>query len=781
MQFYSLASGLIWLCLTVLLGETGPDGFMPPYLLSWISTALCEIALLVWPRSWGATTDTWGIALLATKLLRIALLACMSGYTSCILRQSDRYRRVAGEEPSDEETQGLLTSGASGPVDSHISSANSVAYGSLNNELVRKGNDGDDSDGDNDEDNDDDKEIMALQEKRLQEHGGWLGYLRGFVIFLPCILPYKDRYTQFWLLVLISCVVVQRVLTLMIPRQLGTITDALTDYAGLSMNLPSSSNVSPDSRLWKEILIWGLLQFPTSALTTMFKDMANTRVSQFAYTELKAVSFAHVMNLSMDYHTAKSSGRLTKAIEQGTDLTSIIDNIFTAGPMLVDLVIAVIYLSSEFDFYMGFIVLTTSLIHIYATIKGNAKIVPMERVSSERARVENEILYDSITNWPTVAYHNRKKFEQDRYGRAVRTHVMGERKYYDCADYSFAVQDFVMDAGLLVAASVAAYRVTIGFSAVSNFVFLVSYWSSIKEPMASLSWTFRETSAHLVNAEWLFQLLLMKPSVRDKPTAKELSIKEGRVEFQDVSFSYDPQRPIIKGISFTAQSGRSVAFVGETGGGKSTILKLLYRFYDVGQGSITIDGYDIRDMTLDSLRDNLGAVPQDPSVFDQSILENVRYARPGASDEDVIAACKAAQIHDQILRFPAGYGTQLGERGVRLSGGELQRLAIARVILREPKIVILDEATSAVDSQTESSVQKALDILGAGRTMLIVAHRLSTVINADLIIVVEQGSIVEQGTHQELLKEDGRYARLWDMQTTAHGNGSGEASHELGE
>lgn len=694
----------------------------------------------------------------------------MTGYILCSSHRLFHFRKAGrwlGVQCRDEETQDLLAADENSSADEGTSQNNPAGYGSLaGSQLVRRDTSGSEEqpeDLEDENEDEDEKEIRELQKRRLQEHGGWLGYLKGFRIFLPRIVPYKDRYTQFWLVVLIACVAIQRVLTLMIPRQLGAITDALTAHVnhGTGMTLFAS----PDSRLWKEILVWGLLQFPTSAMTTMFKDLASTRVSQFGFAELKSASFAHVMNLSMDYHTSKSSGRLTKAIEQGTDLTLIVDNLFTAGPMLIDLIIAVVYLSSEFDFYMGFIVLTTSLIHIYVTIKGNAKIVPMERVSSERARVESEILYDSVTNWPTVAYHNRKTFEQERYARAVKAHNMGQRRYYDCIDYAFAIQDFVMDGGLLVAASLAAYRASTGSATVSNFIFLVTYWSSIKEPMASLSWTFRETSARLINAEWLFQLLLMQPSVRDKAAASDISVTEGKVEFQDVHFSYDPQRPILRGVSFVAKNGQSVALVGETGGGKSTILKLLYRFYDVEQGSIIIDGQDIRDVTLDSLRDSLGAVPQDPSVFDQSILENVRYARPGATDQDVIAACKAAQIHEQILRFPAGYGTKLGERGVRLSGGELQRLAIARVILREPKIVILDEATSAVDSQTESSVQEALEILGTGRTVFIVAHRLSTVVNADLILVIDQGRIVEQGSHHELLKREGRYSRLWSLQT----------------
>lgn len=708
----------------------------------------------------------------------------MISSTAWILTNRNTGSAVAhkGREASDEETQSLLrhavsplteTSSPHGAVygSTHLS-ADENSQGQTHDESISSADSTDNEDEDEDED---DKEIKQLQQKRLQEKGGWLGYLQGFLIFLPYILPYKDRYTQFWIAVLVVCIAVERVLTVMIPRQLGFITEALGGDSSSSSDdnnnglLTSNTAVSPSwSNLWSELLIWGLLQFPVAAVADLCKNRAKTRISQFAYRELKALSFAHVMNLSMDYHTAKSSGRLTKAIEQGTDLSTIIDNVFTAGPMLIDLAVAAVYLSTAFDFYMGFIVLTTALVHMYVTVKGNALIVPIERVSIERVRVENEVLTDSITNWPTVAYHNRKAFEQDRYASAVRSNIMAQRRHYDGNDYSYFAQSFALDVGMLVAASTAAYRVVSGTSSVSSFVFLIAYWTSIKEPMSMLSWTFRETSAHLISAEWLFQLLQMKPTIRDKPNAGNIAINQGKIEFRNVSFSYDVQRPIIKDISFTAKPNQSIALVGETGGGKSTILKLLYRFYDVTHGSILIDGQDIRDVTLDSLRDSLGAVPQDPSVFDQSILENVRYAHPDATDEDVIAACKAAHIHDQILRFPAGYGTKLGERGVRVSGGELQRLAIARVLLRRPRIVVLDEATSAVDSQTESSVQQALKLLGTGRTVFIVAHRLSTVVNADSIIVIDQGRIAEQGSHHELLARQGPYSKLWSIQTTAH-------------
>lgn len=512
-------------------------------------------------------------------------------------------------------------------------------------------------------------------------------------------------------------------------------------------------------------MIWGLLKFPGNCLTEMVKHMAGDRVSQFAYAQLKSAAFAHVLSLSMDYHSIKSSAKLTKAIEQGTDLSSVVDNFFSAFPMLFDVVIAAIALTSAFDVYMGFIVLTASFLHVYAMLKTNTIVVPRERISSERTRVESEVLYDSVTNWQTVVYHNRAKFEQDRYANAVKNTVMSQRRYYDWISIGTAVQKFTLDAGLILAACLGAMRVATGAAPLSSFVFLVAYWEAIREPMDMISWTFRETSAHLINAEWLFQLLQNKPSVQDRPDARPLHITKGQVEFRDVAFAYDPSRPILKDISFVARSGQSIGIVGETGGGKSTTLKLLYRFYDVNKGAIVIDGQDIRDVTLHSLRDALGAVPQDPSVFDQTIYENIRYAHPDATMDDVIAACKAARIHDQIMSFPDKYNTRIGERGVRLSGGELQRVAIARVILRRSKIVILDEATSAVDSGTEAIVQEALRTLSEGRTVFTVAHRLSTIVNADLILVVDKGMIIERGTHMELLQMQGKYYRLWSAQT----------------
>jgi ABC-type multidrug transport system fused ATPase/permease subunit len=275
-------------------------------------------------------------------------------------------------------------------------------------------------------------------------------------------------------------------------------------------------------------------------------------------------------------------------------------------------------------------------------------------------------------------------------------------------------------------------------------------------------------SSSLIDAERLLQLLNTKPSVADKEGAKDLVVDEGRVEFKDVEFAYDVRKPIIRGVNLQAEGGQTIAFVGETGGGKSTMLKLLFRFYDVTGGSIMIDGQDLRSVTQSSLRDALGLVPQDPVLFNQTILQNIRYARLDATDEDIKDACRAAAIHDDIESFPDKYNSKVGERGVRLSGGQLQRIAIARVLLKNPKIVLLDEATSAIDSAIEEQIQAAFRKLSKGRTTFVIAHRLSTIVEADQIIVIEKGEIAQRGTHHELLELGGKYAELWSKQTAGH-------------
>ncbi|KAK0661411.1 Heavy metal tolerance protein [Lasiodiplodia hormozganensis] len=643
----------------------------------------------------------------------------------------------------DEESRSLLASG-------NIESDGSPSYGSLPSSVHER-----DSDKDDDSD-DEDEEMKELQQKRLEEEGGWWGYLKGFMIFLPLIWPYNNRRMQFWLGILLLAIVVERFLTVLIPRQLGIITDALSN-ADENRYFP-----------WKELLVWAALKIVSvSAGFDLLRTMANTRIAAYSYRQLSSAAFNHVMGLSMDYHSAKSCGEVLKAIEQGADMHNVIETVvFDAGPMLIDLMVAAVYLSSVFDAYMALIIIATSSAYIYAGIRGNSFLATKRREYSEGERKGNEILYDSVSNWQTVTYHNRRRFEQDRYLDAVDGYKAKEVRYFDVMNCVDSAQSLIMALGLLTSAFLAAARIAAGQAPVGHLVLLITYWASIQEPLGHLTWTLRTTASQLIGAERLLQLLQTKPSVVEKPGAPPLRANApGRVVFADAAFAYDPRKPTLRDVTFAAEPGQTVALVGETGGGKSTILKLLLRFYDVTAGAITIDGQDVRDVSLDSLRGALGVVPQDPALFNQSIMENVRYARLDATDEEVREACRAAVVHDKIESFPDGYAARVGERGVKLSGGELQRLAIARVFLTDPRIVLLDEATSAIDSGTEARIQEAFRRLSAGRTTFVIAHRLSTIMHADLILVVDNGRIVERGSHAELLKKGGKYQELWSKQS----------------
>jgi len=322
----------------------------------------------------------------------------------------------------------------------------------------------------------------------------------------------------------------------------------------------------------------------------------------------------------------------------------------------------------------------------------------------------------------------------------------------------------VLLSGLLAGAFLAVYQVSHKQATPGQFIMLLTYWSQLVAPLTFFATLGKNISKDLIEAEQLLEIMQTKPTVVSKEKAPPLQFKGGHVRFNSVSFSYNSKKQILKNVDFEATPGETIAFVGATGAGKSTILKLLDRFYDVTEGSIEIDDQDIRDIDLFSLRAQIGVVPQDPILFDDTIMNNVRYAKLSATDEEVYEACKAASIHEQILTFADGYQTRVGERGTKLSGGELQRVAIARAILKRPAIVLLDEATSAVDTETEQRIQEALQTLCKGRTTFIVAHRLSTIMNADHIIVVTGGELVEQGSHEELIRANGKYADLWSKQ-----------------
>lgn len=508
-----------------------------------------------------------------------------------------------------------------------------------------------------------------------------------------------------------------------------------------------------------------ILQFPISVSIEILKNIARTRILQFADRQLKTASVNHVMDLSMDYHTSKSTGQVILTLGSSTYISGLMDHVLDLIPIVSDLTIALLYLAYTIDPSVAYVVFVFMLITVYLNQKNNDWQLPFCKDYVDATLQESSTLHHILGNWYTAVIHNRTRYEKERYARVLDASLRAKRRQSAASEAFGAITSLLDHFSLFIAMYIAACRAVDGASAVNAVIFLSSYWSSVTTPMNQLLWTYQYVIKTILYSEWLHQLLQTQPMVGDKSDAQPLTITSGKVEFNNVSFSYEPDRTILDNISFSAERGQSIAIVGETGGGKSTILKLLCRFYDTTGGNVTIDGQDVRNITIESLRDCLGIVPQTASMLNETIMENLQYAKAGVTEAEIYDACKAACVHDQIMSFPQGYSSVVGEGGVRLSGGELQRIAIARVLLRQPEIAVLDEATSSVDSETEANLQSALRELGKGRTVFVVAHRLSTITGADMILLIDDGKITERGRHSELVAAGGKYARLWEMQT----------------
>ena len=372
-----------------------------------------------------------------------------------------------------------------------------------------------------------------------------------------------------------------------------------------------------------------------------------------------------------------------------------------------------------------------------------------------------------MVSYETVKYFNAEQYEYDRYRSAVRDFQTAEYKVLLSLNIMNVSQNLVFTLGLLITCFLAAYQVTTGQQKVGRFVALLFYMAQLQSPLNFFGTFYRSIQSAMINSERMLELFKEQPTVVDEPQARDLPSCRGEISFNDVQFAYDPRKPALDGLTFRCAPGTTTALVGESGGGKSTVFRLLFRFYNVGDGSIKIDSHDVKDITIDSLRRHIGVVPQDTVLFNETLMYNLKYANPAATDEQVYEACRAASIHEKILGFPDGYDARVGERGLKLSGGEKQRVAIARTILKDPRIILLDEATAALDGETEQHIQTGLDKLSQGRTTLVIAHRLSTIASADQILVLHSGKVVETGTHEDLLNLKGKYASMWRKQIRA--------------
>ena len=499
------------------------------------------------------------------------------------------------------------------------------------------------------------------------------------------------------------------------------------------------------------------------------RDVLFASVGQNAVRTLARETFDHLHKLSLRFHLQRRTGGLSRVIERGTKgiETIVRFTMLNTAPTLVEFVITgAIFIVMFGVSYLGVLVVTVWL-YLWFTVKASNWRIAIRRDMNESDTDANGKAIDSLLNFETVKYFANEKMEADRFDKSMERYERSAIRIWTSLGWLNFGQAAIFYSGTVIIGIMAVLGVLNKTLTLGDFVLLNTFLMQIYRPLNFIGFVYREIRQGLTDIEEMFKLLDQPPEIQDKPGAKALSITGPVIRFEDVRFHYDADRPILKGVSFEVPAGKTVAVVGPSGAGKSTISRLLYRFYDVIEGRVTIDDQDIRDVTQQSLRAAIGMVPQDTVLFNDTIAYNIRYGRPDASDADVRRAAELAQIHTFIESLPKGYDTPVGERGLKLSGGEKQRVAIARTILKGPPILILDEATSALDTKTEQDIKAALDRVAENRTTLVIAHRLSTIINADEIIVLRDGEIAERGTHYRLLSKQGLYAQMWNRQREA--------------
>jgi len=498
------------------------------------------------------------------------------------------------------------------------------------------------------------------------------------------------------------------------------------------------------------------------------RDAVFARVAQRALRALALQTFRHIHAMSMRYHITRKTGGLSRIIERGVKGVDFLLRflLFSIAPLVLELLLVGIILWTLFDIW--YLVVVAAVIAAYTafTFKVTEWRVRLRREMNDQDTDANQKAIDSLLNYETVKYFGAEQREAERYDAAMAGYERAALQTAQSLAFLNFGQSFLITGGLIIVMVMAAMGVQDGSMTVGDFVMVNAYMIQITMPLNFLGTVYREIRQALVDMGEMFEMLEKNPDVDEKQDADVLNVQGAAIQFDKVEFGYDPARPILKGVSLDVGPGQTLAVVGPSGSGKSTIGRLLFRFYDVQAGAVRIDGQDVRDVTQDSLHAAIGVVPQDTVLFNDTIGYNIAYGRDGVSQEEIEEAARAAQIHDFIASLPEGYATQVGERGLKLSGGEKQRVGIARTLLKNPPILLLDEATSALDTQTEGEIQEALARAAQGRTVIMIAHRLSTVSGADRIVVLDQGVVVEEGTHSDLLARNGRYAALWQRQAS---------------
>ncbi|KAI0409941.1 hypothetical protein F4802DRAFT_542713 [Xylaria palmicola] len=591
-----------------------------------------------------------------------------------------------------------------------------------------------------------------VKKTRDPSKSNWFDYFAGTRVLFPYLWPSNAPLHQVTVFLCVLLLIAQRVVNILVPLQLGVLVDAL-GYGKVP---------------YKEVVLYVVyrgLQGQQGALGAA-RSVLWIPVSQSLFRRLSCAAFEHVLQLSMDFHLSKRIGEVTSALSRGSAINTFLENfLFQVFPMLFDIFVASVVFFFKYDAFYTLIVLVIMWSYIFMTIYMAKYRGRQRRDMATKAREMEAAKTDAIMAYETVQHNCAVPAETEKYKSHVTVYQRAERLVQLSLNLLNLTQSSVFTAGVALIVVVSAYKIAHGQQSVSDFVSLITYFAQLQAPLNFFGTFYTMLQNNLIEAERMLELFNETSGVVEKPNAKGLPSAKGEIKFNDVTFAYQDKAPVLHGISFTVAPGTKTALVGESGSGKSTCLKLLFRFYDVGDGSITVDGHDIRDLKIDGLRKHIGVVPQDTVLFNATIMYNLLYADPKATEADVYEACKAANIHERIMAFPDQYNTKVGERGLKLSGGERQRVAIARAILKNARILLLDEATASLDSHTERQIQEALERVTAGRTTVTIAHRLSTIVNSDQIIVLNKGKVIERGTHSELLELKGSYHAMWEKQT----------------
>lgn len=581
---------------------------------------------------------------------------------------------------------------------------------------------------------------------------------RSLKTLLPYLLEHKVRVA-----LALSCLILAKVASVGMPFVLKSVVDTLDSQSDITVALASVPVAL--------IIAYGLIRL-VNVLLGEIRDTLFGRVTERAMRRVGLNVFKHIHNLELDFHLNRQTGGLSRDMERGVSGISFLMRfmVFNIVPILLEILFVVVIFFVNYGIKFALITLAAIVTYIFFTAYATEWRTKFIRAANAADNSSNTRAIDSLMNYETVKYFNNEDYEAKRYDEDLADWEKARRSnrltlFALNSGQAFIVATAMTSMLLLAGQGVVEKTMTLG-----DFVLINAFMMQLFMPLNFLGFVYREIKGSLANIERMFELLQRPAKITDTPNAKALNVSAGSISFEKIEFGYDEQRTVLKNVSFEVKAGQKVAVVGSSGSGKSTLVKLLFRFYDPNSGRVLIDGQDIKNVTQHSLRQIIGIVPQDTVLFNDTIFENIRYGNPSASDEQVWAAINHAHLSNFIESLPDRHETKVGERGLKLSGGEKQRVAIARTLLKNPPILVFDEATSSLDSGSEQAILKALKDIAKGHTSLVIAHRLSTVVDADQIVVLEQGEVVEVGTHQVLLGQQGRYAELWRMQNEQQGN-----------